>query len=654
MAGSPGTQLAPDLAAGPRAALVIATTMYQDPELRQLRAPAHDARDLAKVLADPGIGAFAVTQLIDAAEWQARRAIDVFLADRGVGDLAVLYLSCHGVLDRRNRLYFAAADTVKAQLSSTGISAAWLLDQLEDCRARQQVVILDCCFSGAFAHGSKGDADLDLERRLVTSGRGQAILTASRAGEYSFEGQALPGAAVSGSVFTAGLIEGLRTGAADAGGDGYITVDEAYDYVRRYVQVSGASQTPQRWLSGGEGAIVLARSTAGIVITPAALPEDLAASLDSRYPQVRIGAVHELGGWLGGDDRAQAMTAGQKLRHIADTDNAAVAAAARAYLASPDQLAVPTSPGAHNVRKDETIPVRRTNAVSDNVMRRVEIGGLRLGPVLGSGGQGRVTAVDEYLIDDKWPAALKTYSAVVGVDYDTLEKIVAFPGQLPRNDRDWLMGISSWPWAIATVNGVPRGFLMRVVPSVYNFSFTTVTQGVKTRLSTVEYLLNPDDYVRRAGISISEKDRLNLLGTLAQTMSGLHALGVVVGDLSPKNLLVDLNSYSRCFIIDCDAMVLRGESAFGQVDTVEWEVPGGEKSGTEAGDSFKFGLLATRLFARDPSSQDVTALAAVSSELGRLAVLSQDRNPASRPSLSSWVDAIYNGPDGFRVAIDVV
>ena len=654
MAGSPGTQLAPDLPAGPRAALVIATTMYQDPELRQLRAPAHDARDLAKVLADPGIGAFTVTQVIDAAEWQARRAIDVFLADRGVSDLAVIYLSCHGVLDRRNRLYFAAADTVKAQLSSTGISSAWLLDQLQDCRARQQVVILDCCFSGAFAHGSKGDADLDLERQLVTSGRGQAILTASRAGEYSFEGQALPGAAVSGSVFTAGLLEGLRTGAADAGGDGYITVDEAYDYARRYVQVSGASQTPQRWLSGGEGAIVLARSTAGIVITPAALPEDLAASLDSRYPQVRIGAVHELGGWLAGDDRARAMTAGQKLRHIADTDNAAVAAAARTYLASPDQLAVPTIPGAHSVRKDETNPVRSTNAVSDNAVRRVEIGDLRLGPVLGTGGLGRVNAVDEYLIDDKWPAALKTYGTDVGVDFRTLEKIVAFPRQLPHNDRDWLIGISSWPWAIATHDAVPRGFLMRVAPSVYNFSFTTVTQGVKALLSTVEYLLNPDDYVRRAGISISEKDRLNLLGTLAQTMSRLHALGVVVGDLSPKNLLVDLNSYSSCFIIDCDAMVLRGESALEQVDTVEWEVPGGEKRRTEASDSFKFGLLAIRLFARDPSSQDVTALAAVSSELGRLAVLSQDRNPASRPSLSSWVDAIHNGPDGFRMAIHVV
>jgi hypothetical protein len=260
MAGLPGTRLAPDLADGPRAALVIATTSYQDPALRQLRAPAYDTEDLTEVLGDPRIGGFTVTRVIDQDEWQVRRAIDAFLSGRGTDELVLVYLSCHGVLDRRGRLYFAASDTLKTQLGSTGILSVWLLDQLDECRARRQVLILDCCFSGAFAHGSKGDADLDLERRLAGQGRGRAVLTASRAGEYSFEGQALPGAAVADSVFTAGLVEGLRTGAADAGGDGYISVDEAYDYAYGYVLVSGASQTPQRWLSGGEGAIVLARS----------------------------------------------------------------------------------------------------------------------------------------------------------------------------------------------------------------------------------------------------------------------------------------------------------------------------------------------------------------------------------------------------------
>jgi serine/threonine protein phosphatase PrpC len=334
MAGSPSTRLAPDLPDGPRAALVIATTSYQDPGLRQLRAPARDAEDLAEVMSNPEIGAFTVTRVIDGDERQVRRGIDVFLSGRGVGDLVVLYLSCHGVLDRRNRLFFAAADTLKTQLGSTGIPSVWVLEQLEECRARSKVLILDCCFSGAFAHGTKGDADLDLERRLAGHGRGQAVLTASRAGEYSFEGQALPGAAVAGSVFTAGLVEGLCTGAADVGGDGYVSVDEAYDYAYAYVARSGANQTPQRWLSGGEGAIVLARSPAGVAVSPASMPESLESSLNSQYPAVRIGALNVLGEWLTGADPPRALTAEQHLRQIAETDVPAVAAAARAHLLS--------------------------------------------------------------------------------------------------------------------------------------------------------------------------------------------------------------------------------------------------------------------------------------------------------------------------------
>ena len=143
-------------------------------------------------------------------------------------------------------------------------------------------------------------------------------------GEYSFEGDALLDAPRSGSVFTAGLVEGLRTGAADAGGDGFVSVDEAYQYAYSYVASRGASQTPQRWLSGGEGAIVLARSPAGIIITPAVLPGELTAALDSPYPAVRVGAVHTLGEWLAGDDPGRAMTAQQRLREIAENDNPAV------------------------------------------------------------------------------------------------------------------------------------------------------------------------------------------------------------------------------------------------------------------------------------------------------------------------------------------
>ena len=78
---------------GPRLALVVATGTYADPGLRLLRAPARDAGDLAQVLADPGIGGFDVTTVIDQPAQQIRLDVEDFLDGRGTGDLLLVYLS---------------------------------------------------------------------------------------------------------------------------------------------------------------------------------------------------------------------------------------------------------------------------------------------------------------------------------------------------------------------------------------------------------------------------------------------------------------------------------------------------------------------------------------------------------------------------------
>jgi hypothetical protein len=189
-----------------RAALVVAVSTYADPMLRQLRAPAEDATELGTVLADPALGDFSVTTITDGRAHEIRIAVEEFLSEQRQGDLSLVYLSCHGLMDARRRLYFAATDTLKDRLAATGIEARWQLDQLEECRARRQVIILDCCFSGAFAAGSKGDGDLGLGDRFLGQGRGRVVLTASRGTEYSFEGSPSLGADVSEADDLAGLL----------------------------------------------------------------------------------------------------------------------------------------------------------------------------------------------------------------------------------------------------------------------------------------------------------------------------------------------------------------------------------------------------------------------------------------------------------------
>lgn len=384
MTSSPGTRPAPDLPPGPRAALVVATGRYTA-GLAPLAATARDAAEMAAVLADPGIGGFAVTPVLDGGAQQIKLAAEDFLTGRGRDDLVLVYLSGHGLLDARDRLYFAATDTRQDRLAATGVEAAWLLDLLDECRAVSQVVILDCCYSGAFGRaGAKGaaegaaEADLRLGQRLATHGRGRAVLTASRAEQRAWVNRS-NGPESAGSVFTSALARGLRTGAADLDQDGWISVEDAYGHAYQQVIDSNTGQVPQRWLSGGEGAIVLARSPAGIPSTetgpaqlaeaPNSLPDHLRTALDSPLPAIRIGAVNALGKWLAASDPARAQAAWHLLERIVAEDILEVAETARALLrvststsADPLSPAETLAPPACGVSPQET---QVENTVSD-------------------------------------------------------------------------------------------------------------------------------------------------------------------------------------------------------------------------------------------------------------------------------------------------
>jgi hypothetical protein len=221
---------APPLPPGPRHALVIATASYGDPQLTQLRSPVREAADFAAVLGHQAIGGFAVTTLVEETAVRIRREIAAFLHKRVAEDTVLIYLSCHGLQDRRGRLLFAATDTEMPLARATAVRSADLLEELDECKARRQILILDCCFSGSF--GDKAGGEFNLEQQLSGHSRGLEILTASRRFEYSYEGKPLNGV-TTGSVFTTGLVEGLRDGAADGDRSGHITVEEAYDYAFR-------------------------------------------------------------------------------------------------------------------------------------------------------------------------------------------------------------------------------------------------------------------------------------------------------------------------------------------------------------------------------------------------------------------------------------
>jgi hypothetical protein len=312
---------------GRRAALIIASSDYHDPALQQLRAPGHDAVDLAEVLGDPEIGMFDVQTLMDVPSDQLLRGIAQFYGQADPGDLLLIYLSCHGVLDDRGRLYYATTNTERSLLSATAVSAQWLSEQMDDCRARQKILVLDCCHSGAFARGSKGDSALALGGRF--GGRGKIVLTASGSTEYSFEETNVVGEGVR-SVFTRAVVDGLRTGEADRDKDGLVTVNELYHHIYETVRAAEPRQTPKLWVFGTEGDLLIARSPRGAIVEPTPLPEDLRLTLENPRLVVRESGVKVLAELLDHGGPGIALTARQTLQRIREEDHPRIAALAKA------------------------------------------------------------------------------------------------------------------------------------------------------------------------------------------------------------------------------------------------------------------------------------------------------------------------------------
>lgn len=275
-----------------RLALFVGNSRYDDAKLAQLKTPAADVRRLASAIRDPAIGGFdEVVELIDETEAAIRRHISAFFDRRKSDDLLLCYFSGHGVRDDRGRLFLAARDTSLTQLKATAIPSSYLVEHMDECRSRRQILILDCCNSGAFAHGTKGDPTAMTRATFEGNGYGRVVLTASDATQYAFEGDHVI-ARTELSLFTHYLFEGLTTGAAAPPGETQVTLDQWYDYAYSRVLEQTRTQTPRKWVYNQEGALVIARNPHPRPVP--GLPKAVQDAGQDERPEVRRGAVTEL------------------------------------------------------------------------------------------------------------------------------------------------------------------------------------------------------------------------------------------------------------------------------------------------------------------------------------------------------------------------
>ncbi|MBB1158138.1 caspase family protein [Amycolatopsis dendrobii] len=234
---------------GGRFALIVTTESYTDETFAQLKSPKADADALEAVLKDPLIGNYAVSALHDADCQEVRVAIDEFFAESEFDDVRLLYISGHGVKSDDGRLHFVMRDSKAQLLQSTTIDGDWVRARMDEGRSNHVVVVLDCCYAGAFPSGFRHRADDQVHAIQQLRGKGRAVLTSSSSVQYSYETGTDATPTVTGSappsIFTGILVEGLQSGQADRNADGIIDAQELYDHVFDKVRESPSPQRPQ-------------------------------------------------------------------------------------------------------------------------------------------------------------------------------------------------------------------------------------------------------------------------------------------------------------------------------------------------------------------------------------------------------------------------
>ncbi len=326
------------MSGGKKRALLIGNGSFADPRLARLFAPTEDVAAFKTVLLDPEIGGFgSVDVLTDEPLVPVRRAIAKLCAGQSPNDLLLLYYTGHGVLSADNDFYLALHETTVENPEADGLEADWLRKRMDRCRAKRQVLMLDCCHSGAFMAGRK-----DAGARAVTTetfGEGRYVLTASDAQSFAWDAQALKagpeGLEGKTSLFTRLLVEGLTTGAAAPDKD-IVSVQDLHTYVRGNLPADAPGMSPQIFVDRGEGELVLARN-------PAArfrLKDELLRALDSGENYMRLGAVIELEMILTGGEPRRALAAREALRRRLATETyVPVYKRIEAALAHPDAAA---------------------------------------------------------------------------------------------------------------------------------------------------------------------------------------------------------------------------------------------------------------------------------------------------------------------------
>jgi uncharacterized caspase-like protein len=230
-------------------AVVIGIGTYRDERIPSLKYTRVDAEEIYRLLTDPAYGGFPtehVRLLIDeeATDNHIKSAIGTWLRRNArEHDTVVIFFAGHGAPEDEHT-YWVTYNANIDDLYGTALSNDEIAHMFDRIEANRMIAFLDSCYSAATVNRT------DKTRGLLVvedpfqkfRGKGRVIITSSDGKEQSLELEQF-----GHGVFTYYLLEALK-GKADEDRDGFIALDEVWDYVKYRVadtaRSHGSTQTP--------------------------------------------------------------------------------------------------------------------------------------------------------------------------------------------------------------------------------------------------------------------------------------------------------------------------------------------------------------------------------------------------------------------------
>jgi DNA-binding helix-hairpin-helix protein with protein kinase domain len=267
---------------------------------------------------------------------------------------------------------------------------------------------------------------------------------------------------------------------------------------------------------------------------------------------------------------------------------------------------------------------------------------------LGRGGEGVVyglPGLPDHVYKEFLAAAYTTPDQVA------LSRLIDLRDDWSQEDKSWLRDRTVWPEKIVLDRGALRGFVMPKIPARF-----VRKHGIKTNPKTVlcewNYLTHRSKFHSNSNIysevpRVDQFDVLAIVFDLAQTVAVLHKYGVILGDISGKNLLWTDSPSAQVMVIDCDSFRIAGTGGVASPkQSPDWEDPHlNGSSTTQESDIYKLALAAYRAIlsaGTDRLTQDnrsgLESCRGIPAEVSDLIWASLQ--PSGRPTASDWVSIL--------------